>query len=176
MLPLHRRSFALTFAIVVGLCAPAFAASSTPQLVANFLREFRDPWVLFGFSAQFVFMMRFVVQWIASERRGRSYVPLGFWYLSLLGGLMLFAYALRKQDPVFMFGQLLGCLIYIRNLWMIHARGRSMRLAQQARAVRFTSLADRVMNSDGMEPDATAPAADTVVTGDGSRRTPASSA
>jgi len=61
-----------------------------------------------------------VEQIIASERRGRSYVPVAFWYFSLIGGLMLFAYALKLRDPVFVFGQGLGCFIYLRNLILIH--------------------------------------------------------
>jgi len=77
---------------------------------------------LFGLAGQFAFMMRFVVQWFASERRGRSYVPIAFWYLSLLGGCMLFTYALMRRDPVIMLGQALGMLIYLRNLVLIYRR------------------------------------------------------
>ena len=77
---------------------------------------------LFGLAGQFTFMMRFLVQWLASERRGRSYVPVVFWYISLLGGLMLFTYALFRRDPVIMLGQLLGILIYVRNLVLIYRR------------------------------------------------------
>lgn len=85
-------------------------------------RTFANPWVMFGFTAQATFMMRFVIQIIASERRKRSYVPVAFWYLSLVGGLMLLAYALERHDPVFVFGQGLGCGIYIRNLVLIRRR------------------------------------------------------
>jgi lipid-A-disaccharide synthase-like uncharacterized protein len=77
---------------------------------------------LFGLAGQFAFMMRFVVQWFASERRGRSYVPIAFWYLSLCGGAMLFSYALMRRDPVIMLGQALGMAIYIRNLVLIYRR------------------------------------------------------
>jgi len=87
-----------------------------------FFEKLSSPLVLFGFAAQAVFMLRFVVQWFASERRGRSYVPIGFWYLSLLGGLMLFTYGLLDHDPVVMLGQALGLAIYIRNLVLIHTR------------------------------------------------------
>jgi len=87
-----------------------------------FFDKLTQPLVLFGFAAQAVFMLRFVVQWFASERRGRSYVPIGFWYLSLLGGLMLFTYGLLDHDPVVMLGQALGLAIYIRNLVLIHRR------------------------------------------------------
>ena len=77
---------------------------------------FTDPWVLFGLSAQGMFMLRFVIQWIASERRRRSYVPVAFWYFSLLGGVMLLSYAIKKRDPVFILGQASGLFIYFRNL------------------------------------------------------------
>lgn len=78
-------------------------------------------WVIFGFFAQAMFMMRFLVQWIASERARQSIVPVAFWYFSLIGGVTLLAYAIHRRDPVFMFGQALGLLIYIRNLWLIRA-------------------------------------------------------
>ncbi len=85
-------------------------------------RAIRNPWVFFGFFAQATFMMRFVLQLIASERKKRSYVPVAFWYLSLAGGLMLFIYALQRRDPVFVLGQGLGILIYARNLFLIYRR------------------------------------------------------
>ena len=77
--------------------------------------------VLFGFCAQAVFTARFLVQWLASERRGRSYIPIVFWYLSLVGGAMLLTYAVVwKHDPVVAVGQSTGCFIYIRNLMLVH--------------------------------------------------------
>jgi lipid-A-disaccharide synthase-like uncharacterized protein len=76
-------------------------------------------WLLIGFSAQLMFSMRFIVQWIASERARMSIVPETFWYFSLLGGAMLFAYAIYRVDPVFILGQGLGLLIYARNIQMI---------------------------------------------------------
>jgi lipid-A-disaccharide synthase-like uncharacterized protein len=78
-------------------------------------------WVIFGLGAQLMFTARFLVQWIASERARSSVVPVAFWYFSLVGGLMLLAYAIYRTDPVFILGQLLGVLIYSRNLWLIHA-------------------------------------------------------
>ncbi|HRO15207.1 MAG TPA: lipid-A-disaccharide synthase N-terminal domain-containing protein [Paracoccus sp. (in: a-proteobacteria)] len=78
-------------------------------------------WVLFGFFAQTLFMMRFLVQWIASERARRSVVPVAFWWFSLAGGVTLLAYAIHRRDPVFILGQGLGTVIYVRNLWLIHA-------------------------------------------------------
>ena len=82
-------------------------------------------WVLFGLLAQALFMMRFLVQWIASERARRSVVPVAFWYFSLAGGLTLLAYAVHRRDPVFILGQGLGTVIYLRNLWLIRANRRA---------------------------------------------------
>ena len=81
-----------------------------------------DPLVVFGLAGQSVFMARFLVQWLASEARGRSYVPTAFWYISLAGGLMLFIYGVLDQDPVILLGQSLGIGIYARNLYLIHSR------------------------------------------------------
>ena len=81
--------------------------------------EFR--WVAFGLAGQLLFMGRFLVQWIASEREKRSVVPLAFWYFSIGGGLILFTYACYRGDPVFILGQSMGLFIYIRNLWLIRA-------------------------------------------------------
>ena len=76
-------------------------------------------WLAIGFIAQGVFAARFWVQWIASERAGKSVVPLLFWYLSITGSLLLFAYAIYRKDPVFIIGQSTGIFIYIRNLYLI---------------------------------------------------------
>lgn len=72
-----------------------------------------------GFGGQAFFSMRFIVQWLASEKARRSVVPVAFWYLSLGGGTLLFLYALYREDPVFVFGQATGLVIYLRNLWLI---------------------------------------------------------
>lgn len=77
-------------------------------------------WVMFGLGGQLLFTARFLVQWIASERAGRSTVPLAFWYFSLSGGIVLFTYAVYRADPVFILGQSLGVFIYSRNLYLIH--------------------------------------------------------
>jgi len=76
-------------------------------------------WVLFGFLAQAMFTARFLIQWLASEKARKSVVPVAFWYFSLLGGVMLLAYAIHRRDPVFILGQALGVVIYLRNLWLI---------------------------------------------------------
>lgn len=78
-----------------------------------------DWWVLLGFVAQAFFTARFAVQWIASERAGRSVVPLAFWLLSIGGGLLLLAYALYRRDPVFIAGQSFGVFVYFRNLYFV---------------------------------------------------------
>jgi len=76
-------------------------------------------WLIFGFAAQGMFFMRFVIQWIASERVKRSIVPETFWYFSFAGGLMLFSYAVYRMDPVIMLGQFMGLGIYSRNIYLI---------------------------------------------------------
>ncbi len=76
-------------------------------------------WVGIGFFAQLMFTMRFLVQWIASEKARRSVVPELFWYFSLGGGLLLFAYSLYRFDPVFMLGQGMGLVIYLRNIYFV---------------------------------------------------------
>lgn len=77
-------------------------------------------WVLFGFGAQAVFTARFIVQWIASERRRKSHVPIAFWYLSMAGAIMLFTYAVVwKHDPVVALGQTTGGIVYVRNLMLL---------------------------------------------------------
>lgn len=76
-------------------------------------------WLLLGFAAQLLFAMRFIVQWLASERARQSIVPETFWYFSVAGGVLLLAYAIYRLDPVFMLGQAMGLLIYARNIQMI---------------------------------------------------------
>jgi len=78
-----------------------------------------DWWVVLGFVAQGFFTMRFLVQWIASERAGRSVIPLAFWWCSIGGGLLLLVYALYRRDPVFIAGQAFGVFVYLRNLHFV---------------------------------------------------------
>jgi lipid-A-disaccharide synthase-like uncharacterized protein len=84
-------------------------------------------WIAIGFAGQFLFMMRFLWQWIQSERQKRSIIPIAFWYFSLAGGMTLFAYAIHRQDPVFITGQMLGVLVYTRNLLLIRRERRAGR-------------------------------------------------
>jgi lipid-A-disaccharide synthase-like uncharacterized protein len=83
-----------------------------------------DGWVVLGFVAQAFFTMRFVVQWIASERARKSVIPVAFWFFSIGGGVLLLIYALYRRDPVFIAGQGLGLVVYIRNLYFIIITGR----------------------------------------------------
>jgi lipid-A-disaccharide synthase-like uncharacterized protein len=98
----------------------AFLPADTPPPPVDVSEVGVDlPWLVFGFAAQAVFMARFIVQWIASERAGRSVVPTAFWVISLLGGVSLGIYFLRRGDPVGLAGQSLGIFIYLRNLIFI---------------------------------------------------------
>jgi len=76
-----------------------------------------DWWLALGFLAQGLFTARFLVQWIASERAGKSVVPIAFWFFSIGGGALLLVYALYRRDPVFIAGQAFGVFVYARNLY-----------------------------------------------------------
>lgn len=78
-----------------------------------------DWWVLLGLVAQGLFTMRFVVQWLASERAKRSVMPVAFWWFSIGGGVLLLIYALYRRDPVFIAGQAFGVFVYFRNLHFV---------------------------------------------------------
>lgn len=78
-------------------------------------------WVIVGLGGQLLFTARFLVQWLASEKAGKSVVPISFWYLSIFGGAVLFSYAVYRKDPVFILGQSMGLFIYVRNLMLIYA-------------------------------------------------------
>lgn len=80
-------------------------------------------WLGIGLLGQVLFTSRFVVQWITSEREGRSIVPLAFWWLSIAGGVALLAYSIWRQDPVFILGQSFGLVVYARNLILIRRNG-----------------------------------------------------
>ena len=108
------------------------------RVVGNYLFDIFvtnfDWWVILGFVAQLMFTGRFAVQWIASEREGRSVIPVAFWFFSIAGGLLLLLYAIYRRDPVFIAGQAFGVFVYARNLylvWQEHKR-RSL-IAKKAR-------------------------------------------
>lgn len=81
-------------------------------------------WVLIGLFGQLMFTARFLVQWISSERARRSIIPMAFWYFSIGGGLILLSYAIYRRDPVFILGQSMGLVIYLRNIWLIRGEER----------------------------------------------------
>jgi len=86
-----------------------------------------DWWAYIGIIAQALFTARFVVQWLASEKAGRSVIPFSFWLLSIGGGVLLLIYALYRRDPVFILGQAFGVLIYLRNLTFVLRERREER-------------------------------------------------
>jgi lipid-A-disaccharide synthase-like uncharacterized protein len=91
----------------------------------NALSPHEMAWIAIGFVGQFLFMMRFLWQWIQSERHKRSIIPIAFWYFSLAGGMTLLAYAVHRRDPVFITGQMLGLTVYTRNLLLIRRERRA---------------------------------------------------
>jgi len=81
-------------------------------------------WLVIGFLGNALFFSRFMVQWIASERAGRSYIPTMFWWLSIAGSIVLLLYAVHKRDPVFILAYLPNCIVYVRNLVLIRRQQR----------------------------------------------------
>jgi len=77
-------------------------------------------WLGVGFLGQALFTMRFLVQWIQTEKNRKSTIPVSFWFFSLLGGLTLLSYAIYRKDPVFILGQSFGIVVYLRNLYFIN--------------------------------------------------------
>ena len=98
----------------MGWIADALGVDSTTEMV----------WVIVGLGGQVMFMMRFLIQWIVSERHKRSVIPISFWWFSIGGAAILLAYAIYRADPVFILGQSLGFFIYARNLWLIRTERR----------------------------------------------------
>jgi lipid-A-disaccharide synthase-like uncharacterized protein len=80
-------------------------------------------WIVIGVTGQLAFFSRFLVQWLASEKAGESYIPMSFWYLSLIGSLILLVYAVHRQEPIFLLGYLPNSVVYIRNIMLIKRRG-----------------------------------------------------
>lgn len=79
-------------------------------------------WVIIGMLGQSVFFMRFVIQWIVSEKKQESVIPIQFWYLSIVGSLIVLAYAIYRKDPVFILGQCVGFVVYVRNIFLIYKK------------------------------------------------------
>jgi lipid-A-disaccharide synthase-like uncharacterized protein len=96
------------------------------ELSAYFREVFVDKfdfWLVFGLVAQLLFAARFIVQWISSERAGKSVVPFAFWVFSIGGGLMTLLYGIVRREPVIIFGQGLATIIYVRNIVLIKRSG-----------------------------------------------------
>jgi lipid-A-disaccharide synthase-like uncharacterized protein len=82
-------------------------------------------WVVLGLLGNAAFFSRFLVQWIASERAGDSVIPPSFWHLSILGTVILLAYAIHRRDPIFILAYLPNAFVYVRNLMLIRGRRQS---------------------------------------------------
>ncbi len=128
------------------------------QTVGNYLHDVFVAkfqwWVLLGYVAQIMFTMRFVVQWIASERAGKMVMPIAFWFFSIGGGVLLLVYALYIRDPVFILGQGFGVFVYLRNLYF-ELRDRASRSrrreAASARRVALRLLCRRQRGEAALE-------------------------
>ena len=95
---------------------------SISKSMGDIIVKFAGPdrmWYGLGFFGQIVFTMRFVVQWIASEKKGKSVIPISFWFISIAGSLVLLVYSFWRKDPVFILGQSFGCFVYVRNLMLL---------------------------------------------------------
>ena len=90
------------------------------ETLNHFMNILASPMGLLGLLGQVLFFSRFLVQWLASEKTGKSVVPVAFWYLSIGGGGLLLFYAIWRKDPVIILGQLVGLFVYIRNLMLIY--------------------------------------------------------
>ena len=93
--------------------------------IAEILSQGLGFWELVGFTGLAFFSSRFIIQWIVSERKKQSVIPVAFWYLSIIGSLCLLAYAVKRADPVFILSYLFNGLIYTRNLMLIHRQKKS---------------------------------------------------
>ena len=94
-------------------------------MINNYLDSLSTIEIIFliiGFVGQGLFASRFIVQWLYSEKKGESSIPVVFWYLSIFGGIGLLSYAIFRKDPVIISGQLFGIFIYLRNLILIYKK------------------------------------------------------
>jgi len=99
-----------------------FALDFFRDFSARYPQFHLDFWLVFGFIGQTMFTMRFIVQWIASEKKKESVIPVSFWFFSLAGGLIVLFYAIHRMDPVFILAYLPGNFIYLRNLYFIYKK------------------------------------------------------
>lgn len=107
----------------------AHIVSKLQQYLAG-ISEIDLVWILIGLCGQCLFMARFIVQWIHSERVGQSVVPISFWYFSLAGGSIVLAYGLHKLDPIIIIGQIPGTFVYARNLMLLN-KNKSLQSSQE---------------------------------------------
>jgi lipid-A-disaccharide synthase-like uncharacterized protein len=106
-------------------------------------------WLVVGFTGQACFFMRFLVQWLSSEREGRSVIPVAFWYFSLAGGAIILVYAIYRRDPVFIVGQSTGVFIYLRNLALIRRERRRADSDLADSDVADSGVAESTSSGDG---------------------------
>lgn len=92
------------------------------NLLRGFMNVMVQPMALVGLVGQICFSSRFLVQWIVSEKQGRSVVPVVFWYLSIFGAVLVLIYAIWRRDPIITLGQAVGVLVYVRNLILIYRK------------------------------------------------------
>jgi len=81
-------------------------------------------WICLGLAGQICFFLRFLFQWIVSEKKRESTIPVIFWFLSIFGGIILLIYSIYRKDPVFIIGQSMGILIYSRNIYFIYSKNK----------------------------------------------------
>ncbi len=91
----------------------------------NSLTAYELFFLFVGFFGQALFASRFIIQWIYSEKKGESHIPVVFWYLSIFGGFGLLIYAIFRKDPVIIVGQTFGVFIYLRNLILIYKKDKN---------------------------------------------------
>ena len=114
--------FLITLSQQIEAGATAFAVVLTsifPFLPDSLVEQPQRIMIVVGFAGQGLFAMRFIIQWLSSEKQAKSVIPIAFWYFSIGGGSVLFLYAIWRQDLVFMSGQGLGLFIYLRNLYFV---------------------------------------------------------
>jgi len=112
--------------IVIYFSALMFYLFSVGYVNPEHIKELRSNntlkdtvWQVVGFIGQIMFSMRFILQWLASEKQKKSVMPVSFWYFSMFGSMTLLSYAIYQQDPVFIMGQSFGMIVYLRNLYFI---------------------------------------------------------
>jgi lipid-A-disaccharide synthase-like uncharacterized protein len=91
----------------------------------GFKEALTEPLAILGFFAQGIFFSRFLVQWISSEKKGESHIPIAFWYISIVGAMLMLAYTVLREEPILALGQTTGLTVYIRNLVLIYRKRRN---------------------------------------------------